>query len=74
MLSAAIGHEGTQDPDVKKPDGSEDHSQIVSSTAKYSIDGIAEAALEPIATELAFVFHVSDGRFDGAASMNGFPD
>jgi hypothetical protein len=46
----------------------------VTGAAKHGIQGIAEAALEPISTQLAFVFHVTDRWLNGTSSMNGFPD
>ena len=44
------GNREAQHPDAKKPDGSQDHPEIVSCAAKHGIEGITEAALEPIPT------------------------
>ena len=74
MPAIGVGNREAQHPDVKKPDGSQNHSQIVPRAAKYGIQGITEAALEPIPTQLAFVLHVTNRRLNGTSSMNGFPD
>ena len=69
-----VGQREAKHPDVKKPEGSQDHSQIVASTAKHGIEGVTEATLEPVPPQLAFVFHVPDRGFNGTSSMNGFSD
>lgn len=60
----------TQNPGVKKPDGSQDQAQVMAGTAQHRIEGIAQRALEPVAPQFALVFHVADGGFDGTAAVN----
>ena len=74
MPTIGDGNREAPDPDAKKPDGSQDHSEIVAGATKDGIQGVTEAALEPIPTQLAVVFHVTNGGFHGTSSMNGFPD
>ena len=74
MSAVGFDNREANHPDVKKPDGSQNHSEIVAGAAEHSIQGITEAALELIPTQLTFIFHVPDRWFNGTSSMNGFPD
>ena len=74
LLAVGIGNKEAQYPGAKKPEGSQDHAEIVSGAAQDGIQGITESALEPIPTQLAFVFHMADRGLNGTAPMNGFLD
>ena len=53
-----------------KPEGSEDHAQVVAGTTKNGMHRITEAALEPASPQTPFVFHMTNGRFNGTSSVN----
>ena len=41
MPALVLGHREAQHPDVKKPDGSEDHAQVMAGTPKDGRQGMA---------------------------------
>jgi hypothetical protein len=71
---AYVWETGAENPEIKKPDGSQDHSQIVTGPAKHGMESITQTSFEPVSPQSAFIFHVTYRRFYGTASVDGFSD
>jgi hypothetical protein len=42
----------------------------VSGAAEHCVHGVAQCLFQPVATQLAAVLHVADGRFDGTSALD----
>lgn len=57
-------------PGTKKPQLPEDHAQVMASATEHGMEGVAQAAVEPVTGQQPVVFHLTDHRLDGAASFD----
>ena len=55
---------------AKKPQLSDDQPQVVAGAAQDCMYCIAERTLEPVSSELAVRFHVTNGRLNGTAPLD----
>lgn len=60
--------EGVQDEAQESLQPGENEAEVVADRREDDVGGVAVAAFEPAAAEMAFVLHVSDHRLDGGAA------
>ena len=67
-MNGADLDEDEEDRAQNHPQPGEDKAEVVADGAEDGIGGIAGAALEIAAAEMALCFHVPDDSFDGGAT------
>ncbi len=57
-----------------KPQGAEDHVQVMPCGAENGMQDLPQVSFEPISPQATIVFHMADGGFDGTSSVNRLVD